>query len=260
LENIRSNTVNVKGFNTHYFESGQGEPLIIIHGGGEGASAWKSNIAVLAKKYHVYAPDLPGFGLSSTDLDSYYVPEVAEFVNTFSEAIGLKEFHLMGHSFGGGIAAHLALKYPQKVSKLVLVSSLCLGTEIAWWVRLFTVGPVCEILGKTIIGLFKGLKYLVNLFSDVVVKQPINTASVQIGSGISSFKQQTTVLLTQLPNLMVPTLVMWGADDPIVPSAQAYSAGKLIPDCRVRVFANCGHSVYRDNIGAFSTELVGFLG
>jgi pimeloyl-ACP methyl ester carboxylesterase len=154
----------------------------------------------------------------------------------------------------------VALKYPEKVRKLVLVSSLCLGTEIAWWVRVFTVGPLCGILGKTVIGLFKALKYMVNIFSDAIIKQPISTASVQIGACISSFTQQNNVLLAQLPYILAPTLVMWGANDQIVPSAHAYSAGTLIPDCRVKVFANCGHSVYRENIGGFSTELVGFLG
>jgi pimeloyl-ACP methyl ester carboxylesterase len=87
----------------------------------------------------------------------------------------------------------------------------------------------------------------------------LSTASVQIGSVISTFSQQTIVLLSQLPKIMVPTLVMWGENDPIVPPAHAYSAGTLIPDCRVRVFARCGHSVYSENIGEFSTELLGFL-
>jgi pimeloyl-ACP methyl ester carboxylesterase len=260
VENILSKTVKVNGLVTHYFESGQGDPLIIVHGGGAGASAWKRNIAVLAKKYHVYAPDLPGFGLSATDLDSYLIPDVADFVNRFSEALGLVNFNLMGHSFGGGIAAHLALKYPQKVRKLVLVSSLCMGNEIAWWIRMITGGRLCRILGSSAIALFKGLKYLVSIFSDVAMHQPISTANIQIGAGISTFYHQNNVLRSQLPAISAPTLVMWGADDPIVPSAHAYAAGKLIPDCRVRVFANCGHSVYRDNIGEFSSELCGFLG
>jgi pimeloyl-ACP methyl ester carboxylesterase len=259
LENIRSKIVCVQGFNTHYYESGQGEPLIIIHGGTSGASPWKKNIAVLSKKYHVYAPDLPGFGLSLSGLESYQIPQVADFVNAFSEAISLPEFSLIGHSFGGGIAAHVALKYPLKVRKLVLVSSLCLGPEIAWWVRLMTSVPFYEIMGKSIIGLFKGIRWLVNVFSDIVIKQPLSTASFQIGSVISTFSQQTIVLLSQLPHIMVPTLVMWGENDPIVPPAHAYSAGNLIPDCRVKVFANCGHSVYSENIGEFSTELIGFL-
>jgi pimeloyl-ACP methyl ester carboxylesterase len=260
LEIIVSKTVIVNGFNTHYYEGGQGEPLIIIHGGGEGAGAWKHNIQVLAKNYHVFAPDLPGFGLSLTDLDSYAIPAVAEFVNQFSEAIGLSQFNLLGHSFGGGIVAHVALKYPHKVRKLVLVSSLCLGKEIAWWVRLSSVGHFNQICGKSILGLYQGAKYLVNLFSDAVIRQPFSTASVQIGTEITNYARQTIVLQARLPGLLAPTLVIWGANDPIVPPEHAYQAGKLIPDCRVKVFANCGHSVYRENLKGFSTELAGFLG
>lgn len=260
MENINSRTVTVLGFLTHYYECGSGEPLVILHGGSEGASAWKTNIAVLAKNYHVYAPDLPGFGLSPVDLDSYRFPEVAEFINSFAEAVSLPQFNLMGHSFGGGIAAQVALKYPHKVRKLVLVSSLCMGQEIAWWVRIFTVGRLYKVLGHALRGLYSGLKYLVNIFSDADIKQPFSTASIQIGGVISNFFSQNTNLLTQLPNISAPTLVMWGAGDPIVPPRQAYRAASLIPQCRVKVFSKCGHSVYRENIGDFSAELLGFLG
>jgi pimeloyl-ACP methyl ester carboxylesterase len=260
LENINSRIVTVQGFLTHYYECGSGEPLIILHGGSEGASAWKNNIAVLAKNYHVYAPDLPGFGLSPVDLGSYRIAEVADFINSFSEAVSLPRFNLMGHSFGGGIAAHVALKYPHKVSKLVLVSSLCLGEEIAWWVRIFTVGNLHKILGRAVRGLYTGLKYLVNVFSDTDIKPPFTTASILIGGEISNFYSQNTVLLSRLPDISAPTLVMWGTGDLIVPPAHAYRAARLIPHCRVKVFSNCGHSVYRDRIIDFSAELLGFLG
>ncbi|HSW58314.1 MAG TPA: alpha/beta hydrolase [Dehalococcoidales bacterium] len=260
MVNIQSRVVNVKGINTHYYECGQGEPLIIVHGGSAGASSWKNNIEVLSMNYHVYAPDLPGFGLTSIDLDSYAVPEVAEFVNQFSIAAGLKSFNLIGHSFGGGIAAHLALKYPSKVRKLVLVSSLCLGKEIAWWVRMFSSRPVCQIVGKVVITLFKGIKFAAKVLANVVIEQPIKTASLEIGSSISNYTQQKNVLLAQLPDLLVPTLVVWGGNDPIVPMEHAYAAGTLIPDCRVKVFTDCGHSVYREKFGEFSSVLAGFLG
>jgi pimeloyl-ACP methyl ester carboxylesterase len=260
MNNISSHTVDVMGLSTHYYESGKGEPLVIIHGGGEGAAAWLSNINELSNHYHVYAPNLPGFGLSAAALNSYAVPDVMEFVNAFSVCLELTSFNLVGHSFGGGIAAHLALKYPEKVRKLVLVSSLCVGKEIAWWVRMFSFGSMCRILGNSIIKFYKGLGFLACLFGDVVIQQPFTAASVAVGEVISNHIQQKTVLAAQLAGISMPTLVVWGEHDQIVPLEHAYRAGDLIPDCRVQVFADCGHSVYREDLGGFSKAVRGFLG
>jgi pimeloyl-ACP methyl ester carboxylesterase len=115
-------------------------------------------------------------------------------------------------------------------------------------------------LGKSAITLFKGIKYVAKYFGPWEIVQPVSKTSVQIGSCIATLTEQTINLLNQLPQIMVPTLVMWGAKDPIVPFNHAYSAAELIPDCQVRVFENCGHSVYRDRLREFSTVLSGFLG
>lgn len=260
MNSIQSKVINVNGIDVHYYMKGEGEPLIIVHGGSDGAQAWKGNIALLAKQYCVFVPDLPGFGLSSEVLDSYKVPHMVDFIDQFAKNLGLDSFYLMGHSFGGGIAAHYALKYPQKVRKLILVSSLCLGKEIAWWIRIFSLPGVCRAMGKVMLVFYKGIQKIAQFLGPWDVVQPVTHASVQIGAEIANFTQQTIVLLGQLPTLLMPTLVMWGEKDPVVPSSQAYVAATLIPDCRVRVFAKCGHSVYRERLDDFSGEVKGFLG
>ncbi len=166
----------------------------------------------------------------------------------------------MGHSLGGGIALHYTLKYPQKIRKLVLVSSLCLGKEIAWWVMLFSTPWMCKSMGKAAISLFRVIKYIAKFFGPWEIVQPVTKTSIQISSCIATLSQQTVVLLSQLSQIMVPTLVMWGAKDPIVPFTQAYTAAELIPDCKVKVFKDGGHSVYRDRMHEFSNALIGFLG
>jgi pimeloyl-ACP methyl ester carboxylesterase len=260
MHDIQSSRVEINGLGVHYFSSGQGEPLIIVHGGGDGASAWMKNIAVLSRKYRVYIPDMPGFGTSQSLEGNYNIAEMVDFVDQFASLMGLKKFHLMGHSLGGGISLHYALKYPQKIRKLVLVSSLCLGKEIAWWVRMFSPPVVCQSAGKALNSLFKGIRYVAKYFGPWEIVEPVSKTSIQIGSCIATLTEQTICLLSQLPDIVVPTLVMWGAKDPIVPSTQAYAAAKLIPDCQVKVFDNCGHSVYRDRLNEFSNELTGFLG
>lgn len=184
MASIESKRVRVGELDIHYYRGGQGDPLVVIHGGANGAKAWMKNIRELSRKYTVYVPDLPGYGLSQSIEGDYFIPELVDFIDKFSHSLGLRNFHLVGHSLGGGIALSYALKFPYKVTKLVLVSSLCLGKEIALWVRVFANCRLCHWL--------------------------------------------------------------W------MPA--------LIPDCRVKVFAGRGHSVYRDKLGEFSSLLTDFLG
>lgn len=260
LTRLYSCTINLKGLDTHYLTLGEGDPLIILHGGSSGAQAWEKNIEVLSQRYTIYVPDLPGFGLSAPLKGPYYIAEMVTFVENFASALGLKRFYLMGHSFGGGLALHYTLKNPTHIRKLVLVSSLCLGSEIAWWVRVFSSPFFCIGVGRTIMGIFKGIKSIASFFGPWEIAEPITRTSIHLSRRMSNITEQTIVLLSQLPDIVAPTLVVWGENDPIVPFAHAYSAGGLIPDCRVKVFSDCGHSVYRDRLDEFSNELRGFLG
>jgi pimeloyl-ACP methyl ester carboxylesterase len=77
---------------------------------------------------------------------------------------------------------------------------------------------------------------------------------------MATLKEQTTVLVNQLSELTMPTLLVWGANDSIVPVNHAYAAARLIPDCQLRVFNGCGHPVYKQKAKEFSHLLTGFLG
>ena len=261
MDNIQSRKIKVGKLDVHYFTGGQGEPLLLVHGGGnEGARDWLHNAAILAENYTVYVPDLPGFGHSQRLDGDFFIPELADFVENFSRALGLKKFHLLGHSLGGGIALHYALKFPQKITKLVLVNSMCLGKEIALWVRLLANPALCKYIGRATLAVLKWAKLLAESFLAASFALPFSETSVYLGSYVTTFKEQTTVFLHRLSEIMVPTLVVWGAKDPILPFKQAYAAAQLIPDCQVRVFADAGHSVYREEMEDFSRLLKGFLG
>ncbi len=83
---------------------------------------------------------------------------------------------------------------------------------------------------------------------------------MHVGENMTNFKEQSLVLENRLAELTVPTLVVWGAKDPIVPVRQAYAAASVIPDCQVKVFENRGHNVHRDELKQFSSILTRFLG
>ena len=155
MQNILSRKIRVAGLDIHYYTAGEGEPLVVIHGGGGDARTWLSNIAALAGKYTVYAPDLPGYGGSQPLAGDYYIPELTEFVDDFSDNLGLESFNLVGHSLGGAVALNYALEFPYKIRKLVLVSSLCLGREIALWVRLLSIPAFLRSIGSIVLAALK---------------------------------------------------------------------------------------------------------
>lgn len=261
MNNIHSKRIKVGELDIHYLTGGHGDPLVVVHGGSDGARAWMKNMAELSKNYTVYVPDLPGFGRSQPIDGNYYILELVEFVDEFLHNLGLKSFHLMGHSLGGGIALSYALRFPHKIKKLVLVSSMCLGREIALWVRFLSTPVLCRSIGEAAHVILRAVKWLADLlFASVEFVNPLSRASIRLGSNVTTLKEQTTVLIHRLSEIMVPTLVVWGAKDSILPVKQAYAAAELIPDCQVKVFEDCGHNVYRDKIPEFSRLLTGFLG
>ena len=260
MNTIKSMTTQVDGLEVLYYTAGHGEPVVVIHGGGGDARTWWRNIQVLSEKYTVYAPDLPGYGGSQPLGGTYYIPELSDFIAKFTAKLGLDKFHLVGHSLGGGIALNFALKWPDRIKKLVLVSSLCLGREIAFWVRLFSIPAIIDSFGAMVMTILKGIKWIVQHLNPAGLIMPLSPAAMTVGGSITTFHQQTLVLENRLHEVKMPTLLIWGARDPIVPVNQAYRAAKAIPDCRVEVFKNRGHNVHRDELKKFSSILTGFLG
>jgi pimeloyl-ACP methyl ester carboxylesterase len=166
----------------------------------------------------------------------------------------------MGHSIGGGIALHYALRFPQKVKGLVLVSSWCLGIEAALWVRLLSRPAFCRSIGEASIAILKAVKWLARIFyAPFKFANPPTRLKMEMGKTMMTLKGQTTVLLNQLPELTVPTLLVWGAGDRIVPAIHAYAAAELIPNCQLHIFERCGHSVYKDRTRELSQLLTKFL-
>ncbi len=258
-QTIKNQTTKINGLDVQYYTAGEGEPLLVIHGGGGDARSWWDVIALLAKKYTVYAPDLPGYGGSQPLDGSYFIPELSGFVDSFANHLGLEKFHLMGHSLGGGIALDYALKMPRKVIKLVLISSLCLGNEIAFWVRLFSIPALVRFIGALAKGVLKGILWVARQLNPATIIMPLSPAAMAVGGNITTFKKQTHVLEDRLAEVAMPTLLVWGGKDPIVPVHHAYKAASLIPDSRVKVFKHRGHNVHRDEKKVFASIITDFL-
>jgi pimeloyl-ACP methyl ester carboxylesterase len=253
--------VKIGALDVGYLTGGQGEPLVIVHGGGDSGNAWLKNAVELSRHYQVYVPDLPGFGFSQPLGEEFILSEYVLFIEEFRRHLGLDSFHLIGHSLGGSIALHYALTYPGRVKRLVLISSLGLGKEIARWARFCSLPIFYRAIKKTLLSLYRAARWVVRLFNypleDLV---PPSLFRMSIGQGIMGLRGQTHVLAHRLSELLVPTLLVWGAWDYVVPARHAHAAAKLIPNCQVHVFRRTGHSVYKRKLEEFSQLVVRFLG
>jgi 4,5:9,10-diseco-3-hydroxy-5,9,17-trioxoandrosta-1(10),2-diene-4-oate hydrolase len=257
---LHSTNIQLGEFDARYLTGGQGEPVIFIHGGGSGSKSWLQIAKNLSKYHTVYVPDLPGFGATSLKDAQFTLLDYVSFIEYFSNYLGLDRFSLIGHSIGGYMAAQYALKYPDKVSKLVLVNSLGLGKEIALWVRVLSSAIFRKGLGQPLLAILKAVWNLARLLhSPFNYAIPISQIKVDIGKYITNLEGQTIVLLNSLSQLLMPTLIVWGARDTIVPVKQAYVAAQAIANCELRIFEECGHSVHSQKPGEFSELLGRFL-
>ena len=115
VDGVQHRFVSVGGIKMHYAEAGQGEPLVLLHGGPQHWYMWRHQIAPLAKQYRVICPDLRGFGWSDAPRDGYEKEQLAADVMALLDAIGINRFKLMGHDWGGLVGFLLCLHHPARV-------------------------------------------------------------------------------------------------------------------------------------------------
>ena len=259
---------------THYVTAGRGAPLLLLHGLGESVVAWRSNISVLAERYAVYAPDLPGHGDSAKPDITYDLDAGVRFVLQFMEALRLEGVVLMGNSMGGLTALATVLRHPDRTKALVLVDSPGLGRELAWQIRLVSlpgVGILMEALKVK-----AGLRIAPAIFHRPERMEPIVYEELQRLHGIPELRRAVLSALRNGVNLLglrpplrllqnrstplpVPTLVVWGREDRVIPVAHAERIGRQVPGVQVRILPDCGHWPQMEQAEAFNEAVLAFL-
>ncbi len=217
----------------HYLKAGSGPPVVLIHGGASDSRDWEGTMAALSHRYSLYAPDLIGFGLSDRNKDGYYLSDFSDFILGFMETLGLEHPVLVGHSFGGRLCLEIALRYPEKVRKLVLLDAAGVGKV--------------SILGNIILTGFWVLRKLLRL------RQPYPKFLAREG------EDTQWLCVDELPNLKTPTLIIWKRHDLYLPLTLAYRAKALIPRAHLKVLPGYGHAPHGQNKDAFNRLLLDFL-
>lgn len=218
-------------------------PLILIHGLSVSGHYMTPTARRLAAHFPVYVPDLPGFGLSEKPDHVFSIDEMADFVADLIEALGLEQVALLGNSFGCEIIATLAVRRPQRLARTILVA------------------PTADPRGRrTHYMLAKGVR---TLFCEPRSLWPILARDYLRAGPWRTFRTFFYILQDpieeRLPHVRVPTLVVCGAHDPIVPRRWAEEATRLLPYGRLSVIEEGAHAVNYDAPDQLATLVCDFL-
>ena len=166
-----SRYITVEGIQIHYLMKGKGRPLLLLHGLGASSITWRDNIGSLSENFQVYALDLPGHGDSDKPSIEYEPERILRLIKLTIETLNMDNPAIIGNSVGGSLALMMSLRYPNIISKTVLVNSSSLGKEINLYLRLISVPLLGTILEGA--GLKSTLRVLKNVFYDPVSLQRI---------------------------------------------------------------------------------------
>ncbi len=251
-----------KGTRCRVLEGGGGAPVVYFHGAG-GLLADNPFLDALAQRYHVWAPEWPGYGESTGDERLEDMLDFALHGWDLVDALGLRQPHVVGHSMGGMIAAEMACLAPRDLAKLVLVAPAGL------WMDEHPIPDIFAMLPHEI--------------ADVLFENPARGAALLTGgadlSDLEALKDfyvdtqrrlaMAGKILFPIPNrrlskrlyrLAAPTLLLWGAADRLIVPAYAAKWKELIPGARLETIAGAGHMLPYEQPEAFVRAVAGFLG
>jgi len=254
--------VDVGGRRIRYLKSGlSGEAVLLLHGFGGDLGNWLFNHQALAEKHAVYALDLPGHGESSKDVGAGTLDELAAVAAAFLEAVGVQSAHLVGHSLGGAVALAMASNAPERVRSLSLVSSAGLGREInADYIETFVRAANRNALKPCVAQLYADERLVTRQLVDNLLKykrlEGVDAALRKLADNLFPGGRQGRLFRDVLASSNVPTLVVWGAKDRIIPASHA--AG-LPARVKVEVLADRGHMVQMEAAGAVNRLLASFM-
>jgi 4,5:9,10-diseco-3-hydroxy-5,9,17-trioxoandrosta-1(10),2-diene-4-oate hydrolase len=272
-----SRTVEVPGTTLHYHDTGgTGTVLVLLHGGGPGASAWSNfgrNVPVFAQHYRVLAVDQPGFGRSVTEgIVGNYFTHAAEALKALLDELGVERAHLLGNSLGGGTAVRFALRYPDRAGRLVLMGPGGLSvnvfapdpTEGVKRISEFAAEPTPEKLGIFL----RTLVFNQKLVTDELIAERFAAASNPTAlAALAAFGQafydpatfEDGMLWREAHRLRHEVLLVWGREDRVNPLDGALLALKMIRKAQLHVFSGCGHCAQLEKFDEFNRLALSFL-
>jgi len=262
-------------------EAGTGTPVVLLHGGGAGAtgaSNYSRNIDALAEHFRVIVPDMPGYGQSTKEIDhDDPFGDLAAAIRGLLDELGIDKAHLVGNSYGGAAALRLAMDRPDKVDRLILMGPGGVGTtrglptkglnqllsyyrgegptreKIETFIRDFLVYDGAAVPDDLI-----ELRYQASIQPDVVANPPLRRPSGP--TALRTLLRMDFTRDKRLAKVQAPTLVIWGAADKVNRPSGGRTLAATMPNCDLHLAAKTGHWVQWERPELFNSLAITFLG
>ncbi len=247
----------------HYEVYGRGKPVILLHGWLGSWGLWQETMSFLGRYYRTYALDFWGFGESGKKRETYAVQDFVSLVDQFMEQLGIASAPLVGHSMGGTVSLSVAIKYPQRVNKVVVVGSPIVGSSLALPLKLAGYRGVAFLLFN-MMGAFRFAVRAASpmicrdeRFADMMDRDLSRTTLESFLLSIASLRR--TDLRPMLGQIQVPVMGMYGDRDVIVHPRQWEPMKKGIAQAQVERFPAAGHFPMLEEPQTFGERLKAFL-
>lgn len=262
-----------------YIEQGSGDKvLLLVHGLASNAGFWRYNIEAFSKEYRVIAIDLPGYGKSDKKSYPYSMTFYADEIAKFLKALKINKVYYLGHSMGGQIGIHLAIKHPEMIERLVLASPAGIEEfqrgEGDWLRSVFTSTLVKQTneegirrnLNANFYTWCDDLEWMVEERARMAKSREFDEFVYAVIRSVNAMLDEPT--FDKLGKISMPALIVYGANDLLIPNpylnpgftADVFKKGKKdIPNCELAEIPECGHMLQIDKSGEFNTAVLEYL-
>jgi pimeloyl-ACP methyl ester carboxylesterase len=249
--------IDINHVKVNYLESGQGNPVVLLHGWGANLKTMEVVHNYLKNHCKVYSIDLPGFGQSGEPPFPWSLSDYADLVEQFLKQMRIKSPILIGHSFGGRIIIKLAGEKQLPINKIILVDSAGVKPKrtLKYYYKVYTF----KLVKKTL-----QLPFLKPLTGGILEKVKGKFGSADYQNASDTMRQVMSKVVNEdlrhlLPKIKPSTLLIWGENDQATPVSDGKLMEKLIPDAGLVVFQNAGHFSYLDKFNEFAIVISNFL-
>jgi pimeloyl-ACP methyl ester carboxylesterase len=273
LSHLRQMEIGGRSVNYVDIGSGDGAPVVFVHGLGGQWQNWLENIPRAAQERRVLALDLPGFGISEMPRERVSIPGYGRCVAELCERLGLERVALVGNSMGGFIAGEVAIQHPERVERLILVSAAGITSANVYRAPTALVGRVAvaatayTAARHSRMARRRGGRHMALA---LVARHPSRLApdvaweGLMKGAGKPGFQAALMASVDydfrhHLPEVSCPTLIVWGENDSIISVRDAHEFERLIPDSRKLLMRDTGHVPMVERPAAFNVAMMEFL-
>lgn len=248
--------IKIDNIDINYIVEGTGAPIILLHGWGGCIDSWYPITEHLKKDFRVYVLDLPGFGKSDRPKEAIGIKDYALLISLFINKLKINNPVVVGHSFGGSVAAVLSAFYPQQVLRLVLTeaSGIRIKSIKLAFIQLLAEG------GKNLFNL-PLLKHFHSVGRNILYNTLLKESDYYSAGDLKEILKKiiSEDIRDLIKKINIPTLLIWGKNDKATPLWQGELLHSLIPNSKLVVIPNCGHFAYLENPESFLEEVEKFI-